>query len=156
TPALAYGVMAGYAKWHMRDHERMLLAAHRSPPSRSTLERVAKALGQRTKELTRTIEPVLRKSEALPPAAHGIVLRHDRTTIPREEITDRNAPNSSQKRSKPCVRPPPPPVLVNYRMAYVGTVSIVDDAGEPLVTRRYAAGAHAGPQALVRRMRRDL
>ena len=157
TPALAYGIMQAYAKWHRRDHERSLLAAHRSPPSRTTLERVAKALGQRAKPLVRKIEPVLRATETVTEAAHAVVLGLDRTTIPMEEDpTPGDCPKVRRLRSKPYVRQPPSPVLVNYRMAYVGTVTIVDRAGEPLMTRRYAVGAHLGPLPLLRRMGRDL
>jgi hypothetical protein len=157
TPALAYGLICGYGKWHMRDHERMLSEAHRKAPSRSTLERIAKALGRRAKELTPKFEPLLRKVEVMPEGAHGIVLGLDRTTIPMEEDPDSASPPRVRRtRNKPYLRAPPPPVEVNYRMAYVGTVTIVDSAGEPLSTRRYAVGAHRGAGPVMRRMRRDL
>lgn len=41
-------------------------------------------------------------------------------------------------------------------MAYVGTVSCVDAAGEALVTRRYAASAQEGPAAILARMMADV
>jgi hypothetical protein len=41
-------------------------------------------------------------------------------------------------------------------MAYVGTVSVVDRAGETLVTRRYAIPASADPTALTKRMMADV
>ena len=43
------------------------------------------------------------------------------------------------------MRTPPAPVDVNYRMAYVGTLSFHDAAGEELATRRYTAAAHESP-----------
>ena len=45
TPALGARIMLGYAKNHMRSAEEDMQADHRCPPSRSTLERVAKAMG---------------------------------------------------------------------------------------------------------------
>ena len=50
----------------------------------------------------------------------------------------------SQKPAKPRSKPylgKPAPVEVNYRMAYTATVSLVDDQGEALLTRRYAIEA---------------
>ena len=41
-------------------------------------------------------------------------------------------------------------------MAYVGTVSLVDAAGEALVTRRYAITGEDEPTALVTRMMADV
>ncbi|MEO8901784.1 MAG: hypothetical protein ABI488_08165 [Polyangiaceae bacterium] len=45
---------------------------------------------------------------------------------------------------------------VNFRMAYVGTVSIVDEHGEALVTRRYAAPACDDAATLVAKMTADV
>jgi hypothetical protein len=62
----------------------------------------------------------------------------------------------SPKRRKPRVRKPPKPIDVNYRMAYVGTTSIVDENGNALVTRRYAIPASDDPTAVVARMTADV
>ena len=45
TPALAYRVALGYAQGPGRHAEEQMHADHRQPPSRSTLERLAKAIG---------------------------------------------------------------------------------------------------------------
>src|SRR5437773_559348 len=45
TPALAFDVMQGVAKEDMRSHLENLVSAHRVPPSRSTLERLAQRIG---------------------------------------------------------------------------------------------------------------
>lgn len=63
---------------------------------------------------------------------------------------------SRRRRNKPYQRRPPQPVDVNWRMAYVGTVSMVDRHGEALVTRRYAAGAGEDETQLVARMMGDV
>lgn len=44
TPALAYNVAHGYAQHDVRLHGESLEAAHRTPPRRATLERMAKRL----------------------------------------------------------------------------------------------------------------
>ena len=45
---------------------------------------------------------------------------------------------------------------MKYRMAYVGTMSVVDAAGEALLTRRYAISGAADPAALTARMMSDI
>ena len=48
------------------------------------------------------------------------------------------------------------PVDVNYKMAYVGTVGFVDEDGDFLATRKYAATHHEGPEGIVARMVADV
>jgi len=59
-------------------------------------------------------------------------------------------------RTKAYVRRAPDPIEVKYRMAYVGTVSVVDIDGRALVTRRYGASADEGPNDIVGRMMSDV
>ena len=63
TPALAFSVAQGYAKGPIRGVEQDLRAAHRSPPSRSTMERLALRLGQKVRETAIRIESRLRSVE---------------------------------------------------------------------------------------------
>jgi hypothetical protein len=156
TPALAYDVAQGYAEHDMRTHGRQLESAHRLPPPRATLERLAKRLAMSVQQAVPKLEPVVRQLEALPEGAHGMVLGLDRTSVPMSETRDTKAARKSSKRRKPRIRRAPPPIDVNYRMAYVGTVSVVDEDGQALVTRRYAATACDDPEALVRRMTGDV
>jgi hypothetical protein len=139
TPALAFRVALGYAQGPGRQAEEQLHADHRQPPSRSTLERLGKAIGTHTHRVAPRIEAVVRPEEVLPAGAHAIVVGVDRTTVPMEEA-----------------RTPPDPVDVHYRMAYVGTVSVVDRLGEALVTRRYAIPSTADPTTLTARMMADV
>ena len=82
----------------------------------------------------------------------------DRTTVPMEEPLELEeaAERRLKKRKKPYVRKPPDPVEVNYRMAYVGTVSFVDVDGRCVRTVRYFASAEQGPKDLVDSMMRDV
>jgi hypothetical protein len=158
TPALAYRVALGYAHGPSRQTEEQMQAAHRQPPSRSTLERLGKALGTHVQQVGPQVETVVRVAEVLPADAHAIVVGLDRTSVPMEEprALDATGPTRRPRRTKPYIRACPAPVDVNYRMAYVGTVSVVDQAGEALVTRRYAIPRTADPAALTRRMMADV
>lgn len=151
TPALSYRIALGYAKDHMRSCEEDMKADHRCPPSRSTLERVAKTVGTEAKRVAPRIEPRLRRAEHVPDGAVAISMGLDRTSVPmEEEIPPGEEPATRRKeRTKPYERKKPDPVNVNYRMAYVGTISFYDSAGEELSTRRYAAAAHESPTARV-------
>jgi hypothetical protein len=155
TPQLAFAVAQGYAKSPIRSVEQDLRAAFRSPPSRSTLERMASRIGLHVRKVLIRLENRLRTTELLPETATGISLGLDRTTIPMAEEAAAGELAPSRRR-RPLQRRVPPPRRLRYRMAYVGTVCITDVTGEPLVTRRYAAAAHAGPASVLRRMMSDL
>jgi hypothetical protein len=132
TPALAYRVTLGYAQGPGRHAEEQIHADRRAPPSRSTMERMAKAIGTRVKTSAPRIEPMLRQQETLPEGAHAISTGLDRTSVPMEEQRPAGSPAATRrkKRTKPYVRKAPLPVDVKYRMAYVGTVSVVDQDGD--------------------------
>lgn len=158
TPALAYRVALGYAQGPGRHAEEQMHADHRRPPSRSTLERLGKALGTQITHAAPRIEPAVRQEERLPKGTHAISVGVDRTTVPMEEARPAGLPPATRRtpRTTPYVRTPPPPVDVKYRMAYVGTVSVVDAAGAALVTRRYAISSADNPATLVDRLMADI
>ena len=137
TPALGFRIARGYAKDHMRSCAEDMTADHRCPPSRSTLERVAKAIGTVATRVAPRIEPRLRRAERVPDGAVAISL--------------------GLETSVPTTRWQTSAVNVNYRMAYVGTISFHDADGTALATRRYTAAAHESPtDRLVRPMMADL
>jgi len=157
TPALAYNVLHGYAQRDMRQHAEALNAAHRVPPPRATLERMAKRLAKAVHKVAPRIEALLRQAEQLPEGAKAICIGLDRTSVPRAEERAPSAPaKPRRKRQKPRKRRAPKPIDVNFRMAYIGTVCIVDDQGDALVTRRYAAPASDDPAQLVAKMTADV
>lgn len=92
TPALAYRVTLGYAQGPSRHAEEQMLADHRRPPSRSSLERTAKAIGTTARVEAPRIEPLLRASEQLPEGARAISVGLDRTSVPMEEVRAADAP----------------------------------------------------------------
>ena len=69
TPALGFRIALGYAKDHMRSCEEDMKADHRSPPSRSTLERMATSIGTDARRVAPRIEPRLRRAEGVPDGA---------------------------------------------------------------------------------------
>ncbi len=158
TPALAHSVAHGIAEMTSRHLEETLHRAHRQPPSRSTLERLGKYIGGGVKRDALVLEHILRVEERLPDGAHAIAVGLDRTSVPMaEERPASQAPLTPRKpRRKPRQRRAPHPVDVVYRMAYVGTVAVVDANGEALVTRKYVATAEEGPDELVRRVMADV
>ena len=157
TPALGYNIAHGYALHDMRQHGEALSAAYRVPPPRATLERTAKRIAAAATEQAPRIESALRRQEKVPEGAHAISIGLDRTSAPMAEERPKDAPPKPEpKRTKPRVRRTPTPFDVNFRMAYVGTVAIVDAGGNALEMRRYAAPACDDPALLVSRMRADI
>jgi hypothetical protein len=158
TPALGYSIALNLGKETSRDYVETMDAAHRRVPSRSTIERIGKAVGAAARQAAPKIERYLRQSEGVPEGTVAISVGLDRTTVPFEEEREEGAPPKTRrkKRTKPYQRTPPPPVDVNFHMAYIGTVSFVNQDGEFLATRKYAATHHEGPNGIVARMTADV
>jgi hypothetical protein len=162
TPALAFAIAQGVAKAPIRSVEEDLVAAFRVPPSRSKMDRVGRELGRQVDGAVEEIEPLLRQREMLPIGAKAINLGIDRTTIPMEESTEteRKLPKLKFVEGIGATIEPveevKPKVVVRYRMGYVATFCITDENCEPLVTRRYAAPAHDGPNRIIERIKADL
>jgi hypothetical protein len=152
TPELARNVAHGYGENHMRAHLESLEKAHRIPPPRATLERLAKRLAAKVSAETPRIEPKIRRLERVPEEACAIVIGVDRTSAPMEEPSDKQP----KPRKKPYVRKQPAPVEVNYRMAYTATVTLVDKYGEALVIRRYATEASDAEHVMIARAMADV
>lgn len=160
TPALAYSVGQGLAEMNSRTFDRVMRGAHRALPSRSTVERLSKHIGGAVKQDSLVYEAVLRTAENLPQGANAISVGLDRTTVPMAEERPPGLPPSTPRKRRPeskkRKRKQPHPFDVVFRMAYVGTVAVVDKNGEQLCTRRYAATAEEGPDELVRRVMADV
>ena len=161
TPALAAALLSGYGAKPPREVERSMHADFREPPSRRATDRIVKQAGSHLREVLPSIEPVIRAEESLPVGTKAVSVGLDRTSTPMEEPlgTNRDVDHSKRrkkKRIKPYQRTPPAPIEVNYRMAYVGTVSFVDVDGRALRTIRYSASAEEGPAGIVESMMRDL
>ncbi len=148
TPALAVSVLQGFATMPLRHYEEEMRAAHRTVPSRSTLERIAKRTGAAIRNELPVIEPKLRAREKVPRELASISVGIDRTTIPMAEPSG-SAPDDYGPSRK---RRPPAPISMAYRMAYVGTVALNDATGSVLTTKRVSATAGEGPELLMQRL----
>ena len=151
TPALAYRIALGDAQCPGRQWEQQMLACQRKPPSRSTLERIAKKIGSAIRRSTPEILAQVRDAESVETEAVAISIGLDRTTIPMEEpLRKGDIPDPSRRRrTKPYVRRPPEPAEVHYRMGYVGTVHIAGRDSESIRTIKYACSADVDPTQLV-------
>ena len=157
TPALAYRIALGDAQSPGRQWEEQLHASHRQPPARSTLERIAKKIGTSVKNQAPEILPLVREEERVAGDAVAVSIGLDRTTIPMEEkLRCCGNVGPQRRRKKPYVRKAPGPVEVNYRMAYVGTVSLSGPDGENLHTTRYGCSADQDPTDILEHMMNDL
>lgn len=158
TPAMAKAAALGYAKHELRGVLEDLECAHRVPPSRATMERMACSIAAEANVAAPLIEKRLRRRELLPEGAHGIVLGLDRGSVPMaEERPAGKAPATRRrKRKQPYERKPPPPIDVNWRMAPVASVTITDAKGDALATRKYAATAQDGWSAILERAGADI
>jgi hypothetical protein len=153
TPQLAKCLAQGYAKAPIRSVEQDLRAAHRLPPSRCTLERMALGIGTQVKKVAQRLEQQVRSEEVVPDRAVAINLGLDRTSIPMAEddpVRLANAATAAQAANRHGER------VLRFRMGYVGTVALTDAGGQTLVTRRYATAAHVGPDRILERMMADL
>jgi hypothetical protein len=158
TPALAFSIAQGYANETSRQYVEEMQGAHRQVPSRSTVERIGKGVGNKAKQEAPRIERHLRQSEGVPEGTVAISVGLDRTTIPYEEKREDGQPPKTRRktRKKPYVRTPPLPMDVNFHMAYVGTVSFLDRYGDSVAVRKYAATHHDGPDGILARMVADV
>src|SRR5690606_14727973 len=73
TPELGRNVAHAYGEHDMRTHVELLDAAHRTPPPRATLERIATAIAGRAQEHIVSTERILRRREKLPDQARAVV-----------------------------------------------------------------------------------
>ncbi len=159
TPALAFRAALGDAQCPGRQWEEQLKASHRQPPSRSTLERMAKKIGETVRDVAPEILPVIREKEKLHNEAVAVSIGLDRTTIPMEEKVRKDLymrDPGDRRRKKPYVRKQPDPVVVNYRMGYVGTVSLRGIDGESIQTHKYGCSADVDPSQILKSMTDDL
>ena len=158
TPALAYSIVLDRTMMNSRQVEESAIAKYRHLPSRSTIERIGKTIGQVATATAPSIERYLRPGEKVPQEAVAISVGLDRTSVPYEEAREEGTkPKTRRKtRKKPYERRAPERVDVNYRMDYVATVSLVDQEATNLITRKYFATHDQGPESIVKRMMSDV
>lgn len=145
-PGTADQMAHGLAEGTSREAERTARKHGRLPYSRSSFERVGHEVGKLYVRKHADVDQELIETFELPEGATGVAVSIDRVSVAMEEPSNK-APRlkkrgrkrrkdakagKKQRRTKPRKR-----VERNYRMAYCGTISIVDADGETLHTIRY-------------------
>lgn len=160
TPAMAKSTAIGSSYMPSRQYEEFLVASGLRPPSRSTLDRVARDLGSYAAIVHDDVEPLVRANEIIDPNARSIALGLDRTAVPMR-AGESGVQLWQETREMYRTRPKPTPKdqirgSVEWRMDYVGTVSLLNDEGHALVTRKYRLQADADGNEIVERMMADV
>lgn len=160
TPAMAKSLAVGHSYMPSRHYEEVLWASGLEPPSRSTLDRAARDLGNYAATVHDDIEPLVRANEILDPDARSIAVGLDRTAVPMRSGESPRAPGLSDRELRRS-RPKPKNRAqiggpVQWRMDFLGTVALLDGDGNELTTRKYRLPADGDPQQIVDRMMADV
>jgi hypothetical protein len=124
--AMAHAVQQGTS----REAEAMAGEFGRLPYSRASFERVAHLVGALAVADHQDIEDALIDAYELPAEARSVSVSLDRVSVPMEEPRRRPVGRPRKNAAKK-------PVERNFRMAYVGTVTVHAEQGEGLHTIRY-------------------
>ncbi len=116
------------------------------------------ALEQEVADRIVDIEQAVRVNEEIPKGTVSISCGMDRRSAPMEEARAIGQPPKTERRPRrtPYVRKQPAPIDVNYRMVYVGTVSLVDENGDAIRTTRYTMEADGNAADLAARLRAEI
>jgi len=152
TPDLARIVGELSAEGSSRQIESTMRTTGMVPPSRSFLEKRGQQMADEIAEQAEALETEARGIDALPGDVASVSCGMDRMAVRMSEphSDPENAPKS--RRTEPYERTPPEPREHKWRMAWAGTATAYNAAGEPLKTWRYAADAGAEPSAIARRV----
>ncbi len=124
--AMAHAVQQGTS----REAEATAGEFGRLPYSRASFERVAHVVGALAVADHQDIEDALIDAYEVPEEARSISVSLDRVSVPMEEPRRRPVGRPRKNAAKK-------PIERNFRMAYVGTVTLHDEEGEGLHTIRY-------------------
>jgi hypothetical protein len=119
------------------------------PYSRSSFERTAHRTGERYAEIRCEIEDQLVQRYEIPERTRSVSVSLDRVSVPFEE-------QRCRPRGRPRRGAPKRPVTRNWRMAYVGTVTLHDEHGDALHTIRYGRVPTEGCSDMVEGMLDDV
>ena len=143
--AMAFLIQQGTS----REAENTAHAVGRLPYSRSSFERVGHKVGAAYQVLQGSIEAVLMEKYQVPESARSASLGLDRVSVPMEEPLPRPV-------GRPREGAPRRPIERNFRMAYVGTVTLHDSDGDALHTFRYGRMPQGDVDAMCARMAEDV
>lgn len=152
TPDMARVVGRLTADHNSRALDRTLVAVGYVPPSRAFLQDHVTRIGVEVADAAAELEQASRDDEAPPIGVASVSCGLDRMAVRMSEIIE-GAPRT---RAEPYERAPPPPSEQHYRMAWVGSTTAYDTAGNELGTWRCAVEADADPAQLADRVAADV
>lgn len=121
----------------------------RLPYAIATFDRVAHRLGEHWLAKHADIEDQLAHDDEISEHSNSISIALDRVSVPMEEPKPR-------PRGRPRKGAPANPVTRQFRMAYVGTVTLHDDAGDSLRTLRFGCMPQSDAEALCETMANEV
>ncbi len=148
-PGAAVQMAALLATGTSREAKTLAADLGRLPYSRSSFERVGHVVAGHYVERHADIEELLIADYEPPPTTAGLAVSLDRVSVPMEEPRDR-------PRGRPRKGAAKRPVARNFRMAYVGSVTLLDEDGESLHKICYGRMPQGDPVALVEGMASDV
>jgi hypothetical protein len=119
-------------------------------PSRSSLDRLPKALGERWEASRESYEERLRKSDQIPKGAVTVAVSLDGVMVPMRDSN--KAKKKAEARSEGRADKGP----AGYKEVACGTLSFYDAKGKRLATRRMARMPEADKKTLKQQLRREL
>lgn len=158
TPGLAARLGWMTALMTSREAHRCLGELGIGSASRATIETHVHDFGVEMADQVLALEDAARRDESVPASVASMSCGLDRKAIPMWEERPADQPPSTprRKRHAPYVRAVPVPFDVNYRMAYVASLSLIDAHGKTLRTIRYGDDANVDPAALAARVVKDV
>lgn len=153
-----------------REAEETARQLGRLPFSRSSFERVGHEVGKLYVTKHADIDQELIEAFELPEGAAGLSVSLDRVSVPVEEPSKGSKASRTRRRKKrrTAKKQPKrrktrrsrsaarPPIERNFRMAYCGTVAILDEDGEALHTIRYGRMPQGDPIDLAEGLASDV
>lgn len=156
TPDLARIVGKLSAYMTSREVHDTLCTVGFEPPGRAFIEKRTKTLTEELSQDPVGLEAEIREFDTIPAEIASISCGLDRMAVRMTEPAALGDPRPKRCRSKPYVRTPPPPRQLNWRMAWVGTMTAYDADGDALRTWRYGADAQTPIEAIIDRVVADV
>lgn len=148
-PGAAVQMAALLATGTSREAETLAADLGRLPYSRSSFERVGHVVAGHYVKRHADIDEILIADYEPPPTTAGLVISLDRVSVPMEEPRDRPIGRPRKGAAKR-------PIERNFRMAYVGSVTLLDEDGEPLHKICYGRMPQGDAVGLVEGMASDV